>query len=256
MASKKESPISSRTGDLQSNRNTRPKPPRGKADCMDPRPLLVATRRKWRIDNMIRGNRMAFLLLVMFSSMLLVGCTSDVPVEHCNNWDFDCSTKRALENMNVVKENIEFWSLINIAGGVSAVAFGVIATLMIALQGDENRHWTRPIGIIATTLVTGISSALVNFHVPDNIDKLIDIAGKMADNTIEFEKRADNLRAERDKKTVESDYRTDQSFRESVNALVQEFANKQNKLKLEMMKIKGTAARLEKPKPGTPINKP
>ena len=29
-------------------------------------------------------------------------------------------------------------------------------TVMIALQGDENRHWTRPIGLVSTALVTGL----------------------------------------------------------------------------------------------------
>jgi hypothetical protein len=37
------------------------------------------------------------------------------------------------------------------------------------------RYWTRPVGIIATALVTGIASLTTVLHVPDNIDKLIDI---------------------------------------------------------------------------------
>jgi hypothetical protein len=197
------------------------------------------------------ARRKTFILLglLIALSVTLTGCSTEVAAIACDEWDFDCLTDQAMKNIRLVMENVEFWSRVNIVGGVSTFLFGMLATLMIALQGDANKRWTRPIGIIATTLVTGISSALVSFHVQENVDKLIAIAGEMADNTTEFGQQTESLKAGKDKKAVELAYRSDPVFRDRANRIVMEFGSKQNKLKMEMMKIKGTAARLNMPNP-------
>jgi multisubunit Na+/H+ antiporter MnhE subunit len=89
--------------------------------------------------------------------------------------DTSCYVKATIATINAVTRDIDFWSQIQIATLVATVVFGVVATIMIAHQGDENRYWTRPVGIIATALVTGIASLTASLHVPDSIDKLIDI---------------------------------------------------------------------------------
>lgn len=188
--------------------------------------------------------KISLLKLIAALTLVLNGCASDPGPTACNEWDFDCYADHANINTKLIVENINFWSRVNIIGSVCAFSFGVLATLMIALQGDANKRWTRPIGIIATTLVTGIGSALVNFHVQDNVDKLISLAGNMANLTSEFGENTGNLAAGRDKASVENAYKTDKEFREKTNKLVREFGKKQNDIKMEMMRIKGTAARL------------
>jgi hypothetical protein len=111
------------------------------------------------------------------------------------------------------------------------------------------------IGIIATTLVTGVSSAVTNLHVPENVDKLIDIAGDLATATNEFDEEIEKLKAGRTKTQIDQAYRTDAGFREASNSLVSSLAQRHNKLKMELWRIKGTAARLNPAPAGTATGK-
>jgi ABC-type arginine transport system permease subunit len=71
-------------------------------------------------------------------------------------------------NIAVLRQ-IDRWHLLNVAFQVLSVALGVVATLMMALQSDKNQRWTKPIGIIATTLITGIVTVYTVFHIRENL---------------------------------------------------------------------------------------
>jgi hypothetical protein len=61
-----------------------------------------------------------------------------------------CYVDGTIATINAIPRDIDFWSQVQIATLIATVVFGVLATVMIALQGDEKRYWTRPVGIIAT----------------------------------------------------------------------------------------------------------
>jgi hypothetical protein len=97
---------------------------------------------------------------------------------------------------------------------------------MIALQGDENRYWTRPVGIIATALVTGIASLTASLHVPDNIDKLIDIRRQFTALVNNFE------------------YDIQRKSGDEADEVRKKFADEYSLLNSERLKLKGSAGRL------------
>ena len=160
--------------------------------------------------------------------LLLAGCAQDVPPSHCDT--HDCHIGHAVKTLAVIRSNIAYWVNLNLIGQAAIVVFGIIATVMIAMQGDKNKHWTRPIGLVSTALVTGITSALVSFHVPDNIDKLIDVYGKIAAITNEYDYRVR--------------VRQGKAGKDEMEALTKKYADEFNAAKLEMLRLGGTAARL------------
>ena len=134
--------------------------------------------------------------------------------------------KATIATINAVTRDIDFWSQIQIATLVATVVFGVVATIMIALQGDENRNWTRPVGIIATALVTGIASLTASLHVPDNIDKLIDIRRQFTALVNNFE------------------YDIQRKSEDEADEVRKKFADEYSLLNSERLKLKGSAGRL------------
>jgi hypothetical protein len=184
--------------------------------------------------------------IVLIFLLAFSGCAEDTTPKSCEDPDFECYTDQALGGVIAVRENITQMSRIHMAIRIAIALCGLIATIMIALQGDENRVWTRPIGLIATALVTGLSSAIITFHIPENIDKLIDVMGEMTTIANEFDYEANKLRAGKTKKEINEVYRTDLQFRTQVNELTSKFANDFMKAKMEMLKLYGTAASIKK----------
>ena len=98
-----------------------------------------------------------------------------------------CYIGHAIDVISDITRDVQFWSRVEVAAAVAAGVCGVIATIMIALQGDDNKYWTRPVGIIATSLVTGITALTTSFHIPENVNKLIDLDAKFTIQTNNFE---------------------------------------------------------------------
>lgn len=69
----------------------------------------------------------------------LTGCAKDVPPIACADADFDCFVRQATAGITIVRENISYWSNVNLIGQALIVVAGIVATIMIALQGDENK---------------------------------------------------------------------------------------------------------------------
>jgi hypothetical protein len=174
----------------------------------------------------------------------LTGCAHDVPPIARADADFDCFVNQATAGIRIVRENISYWSNVNLIGQALIVLSGIVATIMIALQGDDNKVWTRPIGLIATALVTGMTSALVSFHVPDNVDKLVDILGNMTTITNEFAYQSAKLSEGKNLKEVQEWFKTDAAFRNSVNELTKKYVDDYNGIKIDMLKLSGTASKL------------
>jgi hypothetical protein len=185
--------------------------------------------------------------------LALSGCAADVPPVNCNDPDFRCYIEQATRGIVAVRENINYWANMNLFGQAFIVISGIVATIMIALQGDNNKHWTRPIGLIATALVTGVTSALVSLHVPDNVDKLIDSMGKMTLIVNQFDHDQERLVAGRNQQQVAEAFKNDAQFRDAVNDLTTKFSTDYNKVKLDMLRLRGSAARLlANPAPNPP----
>lgn len=213
--------------------------------------MLVERIHHLNISFLLRSVALACLVLAV------TGCAQDVPPINCGETDFKCYNDQALRGIRVVRENISYWSNVNLIGQALIVISGIFATVMIALQGDNNKYWTRPVGLVATALVTGITSALVSFHVPDNIDKLVDIVENMTNITNEFDYKTEKIIGGKNPQDIEEAYRTDQKFRESVNEVTKQYADDFNKLKVNMLRLSGTAAKLSSiPTAPTPSNPP
>jgi hypothetical protein len=186
----------------------------------------------------------------------LSGCAKAVLPVECDAADFPCFSKQFLADISETRAHIAYWSNLHLILQIFIAVAGITATIMIALQGDDNRYWTRPIGLVATALVTGLSSALVSFHVPENIDKLIDTAEKMTATANEFDREATKLKAGRSPEEIQEAFKTDPKFREAVNELTYKYATDFNKTKIEMLRLSGTAAKLTSiPSPPQPPKK-
>src|SRR5262249_6624163 len=104
------------------------------------------------------------ILLARCSPMPLSKCAPEPPVT--------CYQDCAVHVMSCRDGDVRFWTGIRISAAIIAGIAGVVATVMIALQGDDNKYWTRPVGIVATAMVTGLTSLVVSFHIPENVSKV------------------------------------------------------------------------------------
>jgi hypothetical protein len=89
-----------------------------------------------------------------------------------------------------------------------------------------------------------MTSALVSFHVPDNVDKLVDILGNMTTITNEFAYQSTKLSDGKDLKEVQERFKTDATFRTSANELTKKYVDEYNGIKIDMLKLNGTASKL------------
>jgi len=199
------------------------------------------------MDPLLKYFRMVFSghwIFVAISVMALSGCVQEAPPITCADTDFQCIESQAVTGIRIVRQLIDQWSRINLAGQVVIVLSGMIATVMIALQGDANKYWTRPVGLVATALVTATTSALVSFHVEDNIDKLVDMADQLQVVTNNFDYKAAKLKAGKSDKEINESFSKDEKFRAAVNDLTFQFATDYNKIRIGLLRLRGTASRL------------
>jgi hypothetical protein len=195
----------------------------------------------------MHNKRCVGVLGVTTLTSVLSGCTRVAAPVDCADSDFLCIENAMLDNMKALFETIGYWSTLQLVIGVCVVLSGMVATIMIALQGDANRYWTRPIGLIATALVTGLTSALVSFHVPDNVDKLIDVYQKMNTVAGQYSTAYELLQAGRSKEEIEKQYTEDQEFRKKVVEMKEKYVGEFSQAKLDGMRIYGSAGRLTLP---------
>jgi hypothetical protein len=76
-------------------------------------------------------------------------------------------------SLNIIQGDLQFWYAINIVLQLSIIILSIVATLCIALQTEVNKMWVKPIGIVATVLIGGATTATNVFHVRETIDQLI-----------------------------------------------------------------------------------
>jgi hypothetical protein len=145
--------------------------------------------------------------------------------------DSECLLGVAHETMTFIYSNISYWDHVSYWSAVSAILFGTIATIMIALQGDTNRYWTRPVGIIATSLVTGIGGLTTSLHVTETIDKLVAVYSTVLTETNSYSLAVSA-----------KDVSTNPRLAMSISV---KFAQQLNEAKAELLKIKGSAARMD-----------
>lgn len=63
----------------------------------------------------------------------------------------------------------------------------------------------------------------------------------------EFDYQAAKLTSGRSKQEIEEAFKTDKKFHEDINELTYKYANEFNKIKSEMLRLGGSAARLKAP---------
>jgi hypothetical protein len=177
-------------------------------------------------------------------AIALSGCAPDVRPVDCELPKFECFTKHAIDSMAVVRSNIAHWSTANLICQLALALLSIVAAIMIALQGEENKKWTRPIALLATTLVTGLTSALVTFHPLENVDKLVDVVEKMAKVINNFAYQVEQLKAGRSEDAVAKAYGSDAKFRSKATEITIKFVSDFNSAKLELLRLDGSAGRL------------
>jgi hypothetical protein len=181
----------------------------------------------------------------VFCAIVLEGCTKDIPAINCTDPDVSsCYVKHALDSLSVVRDNINIWPSILLVGQVLVFIFGLLATIMIALQGDENRYWTRPIGLISTALVTGLTSALVSFHVTANIDKLIDIYSNITTSTNTLEVNLASLFSEQTSDQIQDKFKNDKTYEAEYWKILAPYASSFNKSRVDALKLYGSAGQI------------
>lgn len=188
--------------------------------------------------------RPAIIMVALAATVLLGGCHQTLPVSQCVLPDTTCYIDQAMTGLHAIRDTISLWSGINLAGHVLVVSCSIISTVIIALQGDNNRQWTRPIGLVTTALATGITSALVSFHVPENIDRLVEILGEMNQVVSDYKYQADLMRAGRSDAELQATFRTDKALRAALSELTHTQIGRYNALHMDTLRLAGSAAKI------------
>jgi hypothetical protein len=140
-------------------------------------------------------------------------------------YDIPCIVKYSGIVIHSLKEDINTWSLVNLAGQIFIVICGIVAALVIALN-EKNKTWVKALGITASILVTGTTTLLDVLHVRENTDKLIDLTEKIAyaTNKLEYDAFGKSVPEQR--------------------ALIKAFSDEFNKLRVERFRVFGSAGKL------------
>jgi hypothetical protein len=171
----------------------------------------------------------------VFYCVVLVACVQIFPDPKECDVDAQCILKQGLDTLIVIKSRIDYWDNVMLVAAIVAAVAGLIATIMIALQGDENRYWTRPIGIVATALVTGITTVVTSFHIPENKDKYITAYGQLVRDMNKFDQA-----------------RRQAQNSENKDKLLYDFISDFTNIKLEILKAQGSLNLVTSPlQPGT-----
>jgi hypothetical protein len=164
-------------------------------------------------------------LWAVICCILLTSCEKGLPApKNCSDSVSKCLILQSIDTLSVIKSRIDYWDNVLLMTTVFAGIAGTVATIMIALQGDNNRHWTRPVGIIATSLVTGITAMVTSFHIPENKDKYITAYGELLRVTNRFE----------------HDTTQKQPNKQEADELEYKFVSDFTNVKLELLKTQGS----------------
>ena len=198
---------------------------------------------------------LAAISVLTIGLLVLSGCAPDTPPKSCDVWDFDCFSEQAIGGMRAVRENLAFWTRLNLAGQIAVGILSLVATVTVAMQTEDNKRVTRPVSVVSTALVTGITALLLSLQVPETIDRLVDALGDMATETNKFMYSAEILKAGRDKDQLKELYHDNAAFRDAVIKLSFDYAGTYNKLKLDLFKLGGATANLRVSRQPPPPNK-
>jgi hypothetical protein len=186
----------------------------------------------------------ALAIVVTLLSMFWFAPNSVSP-RHCYAWDYECYRNQMSAGLGNVSGTIRNWSWFNLIGQVLIVVLSIAATLAIALLNDKNKEWTKPVGLVSTALVAGLTSALITLQVSEKIDSLVVHLGKLAEAANEFDHayRAAADGIEKEPEEMYKKYKTDPAFREKLQKDIKGKLAEYNKLRVEVMKLGGTASK-------------
>ncbi|WP_210187362.1 hypothetical protein [Methylobacterium sp. 13MFTsu3.1M2] len=155
------------------------------------------------------------------------------PPEDCV-LEIKCYVQHAIAQLNEIRSDIDWWNSIWLYSVIFVGICGIVATVMIALQGDDNKYWTRPVGIVATSLVTGVTALTTTLHIPETIDKYIEVYSNIGTRTNLFKQEARGKTGD------------------ELNNVMTDYANDYNKYRIELLKIKGSVGRFGTQTPTLP----
>lgn len=116
---------------------------------------------------------LSYSIVFVFLLMIFSG-ESMAEVTNCGK-DFSCLHNFSDEAIRKLGDDINWWSNLHALALIAVVICGVVTTLVIGIQGDGNKFWTRPVGLISTSVGAAIVTLVGAFHVQDNVDKLIEV---------------------------------------------------------------------------------
>ncbi len=185
--------------------------------------------------------------MILGGAFMVSGCSHTISVVHCNDPDTQCYINATVDILKNLQQTIALWSNWHFAMQVLGVTASIVATIMIALQSENNKSWTRPIGLVATALVTGLSSALTALHVPQNVDRLIGDYGLIASAANAFEDKVERLTAGMSDSDVKFKFQHDKKFKAAYDDLSTELANHIQGARMDMLRLYGTAPQITEP---------
>jgi hypothetical protein len=193
------------------------------------------------------ARRVSLVLLAVFVCLIATGCSQDVGLSKlCEDPDFDCYFNRAVAIINGAEGWLNAWIKIHLALKIAVVTFGILATVMIALTDQTTHKWAKPIGLIASALATGLTAGVSTFQVPENIDRLADNIKTLKQITNAFDTAKVSLVQGATNDEIMQRFKTDDKFREAVNALTSKYVNDMNNVETDMVRVIGITAKKEK----------
>jgi hypothetical protein len=111
-----------------------------------------------------------------------------------NSDDVGCHMMSVAGRIQKIGSDINDYTFYLRAATLASILLGIISTVVIGLQADSNKHWTKPIGLISTTVGAGMVTILSTFHIQEDISKLILLRSDMTAllNSLEHDVRKIN----------------------------------------------------------------
>ena len=193
------------------------------------------------------ARRAGLVFLAALVCLTLSGCGQDVGYSRiCDDPDFGCYFNRALAIVNGAEHWLNKWIQIHLGLKIAIVTFGILATVMIALTDQNTQRWAKPIGLIASALATGLTAGVSSFQIPENIDKLAENIKTLKQITNDFDSAKVTLVRGATPDEINQRFKTDEKFREAVNALTRKYVTDMNNIETDMVRVMGITARPEK----------
>jgi hypothetical protein len=101
-----------------------------------------------------------------------------------------------------VTGQLEFWHTVQVSISLALVALGFVTAICVALQTERNSKYLKPIGIVATILLTTANSITSQFHVNERLKAFADVYLSLGALEMDFRARVDALADEKEARVL------------------------------------------------------